>query len=100
MQDLEVVLSVSHRVQWAMRHILTLQSYQQVPHMVQQVMSGERTPILSGAIPAFEMFMSRWENLTQDHPRLKPLIEPGLDWAYMYYGRMDHTRAYIIAMCV
>jgi hypothetical protein len=66
--------------------------------MVQQVMSGERTPILSGAIPAFEMFMSRWENLIQDHPRLKPLIKPGLDWAYMYYGRMDRTRAYIIAM--
>jgi hypothetical protein len=78
--------------------ILTLQSYQQVPHVVQQVMSGESTPILCGAVPAFEMFMTRWESLIQDHPRLKPLIQPGLDCAYKYYGRMDRTQAYIIAM--
>ncbi|KAI0263897.1 hypothetical protein BGY98DRAFT_905734, partial [Russula aff. rugulosa BPL654] len=34
-----------------------------IPHAVQQVMCGESTPILSGAIPVFEMFMSKWETL-------------------------------------
>ena len=67
--------------------------------MVQQIMSGETMPILSGAIPAFEMFMTKWEKLGDVHPHLKPFIQPGLDWAYMYYDRMDHTCAYIIAMC-
>jgi hypothetical protein len=62
-------------------------------------MSGEKTPILAGAIPAFEMFMSGWEKAGEDHPRLTHLIQPGLDWASMYYGRMDRTKAYIIAMC-
>ena len=62
-------------------------------------MSNEHTPILSGAIPSFEMFMSRWEQLVTEHPRLEHLIQPGLDLAYDYYGRMDRTRAYIIAMC-
>ncbi len=62
-------------------------------------MSGETTPILSGAIPAFEMFMTGWEKASKDHPALTDLIQPGLDWAYMYYGRMDRTRAYIVAMC-
>jgi len=62
-------------------------------------MSAEKTPILSGAIPAFEMYMSSWEKLGLEHPCLKDLIKPGLDWAYMYYGRMDRTKAYIIAMC-
>lgn len=61
-------------------------------------MSAENTPILSGAIPAFETFMSSWEKLGREHRRLKPLIKPGLEWAYKYYGRMDRTRAYIIAM--
>ena len=61
-------------------------------------MSGKKTPILSGTIPAFETFMSSWEKLGREHCRLKPLIKPSLDWAYMYYGWMDHTRAYIIAM--
>jgi hypothetical protein len=79
--------------------ILTLRSYQQVPHVVQQVMSSESTPILSGAIPAFEMFMTRWEKIIQQHPRLERLVRPGLDWTYKYYDRMDRTRAYFIAMC-
>ena len=61
-------------------------------------MAAEKTPILSGAIPAFEIFMSQWEKLSKEHPRLKDLIKPGLDWAYMYYNRMDRTKAYIIAM--
>ena len=62
-------------------------------------MAAERTPVLSGAIPAFELFMLQWEKLSREHPRLKALIQPGLNWAYMYYGHMDHTKAYIIAMC-
>lgn len=71
----------------------------QVPHQVQQIMSNERLPILSGAIPSFEMFMSRWEKLVTEHRCLKHLIKPGLDLAYKYYNRMDRTRAYIVAMC-
>jgi hypothetical protein len=71
----------------------------QIPHRVQQIMSGEMAPILSGAIPAFELFMSKWEQLSTDFPRLKPLIAPGLEWATKYYAKMDRTKAYIIAMC-
>ena len=61
-------------------------------------MSGESTPILCGAIPSFEMYMTRWENMIRECPRLEPLIQPGLDWAYKYYNRMDRTRAYVITM--
>jgi hypothetical protein len=61
-------------------------------------MSGESTPILCGTIPSFETFMTRWENIAQGHPRLERLVQPGLDSAYKYYGRMDRTRAYFIAM--
>lgn len=71
----------------------------QAPHHVQQVMCGETTPLLSGAIPAFEMFMTRWENMSQ-RANLKSIIAPGLEWAAKYYSRMDRTRAYIIAMCM
>jgi hypothetical protein len=82
-----------------MFRVLTLWYYHQISHRVQQIMSAEKTPILSGAIPAFEMFMSSWEKLAKEHPHLKPLIDPGLEWASIYYAKMDRTRAYIIAMC-
>jgi len=66
--------------------------------MVQMVMAGETTPILSGAIPAFEMFMSKWEQIAELHPRLSKWIDVGLSWVTQYYSRMDQMRAYITAM--
>ena len=71
---------------------------QQVPHDFQEVMSADSTPILCGAVPSFELFMTRWEMMAKDFPKLKKYVEPGLKCAYDYYGRMDHTRAYIITM--
>ena len=71
-----------------------------VPHAAQQTMSKESTPILSGSIPAFEMFMSSWEQLAEKIPRLKPFIDEGLKWAFKYYERMDRTDAYIVAMTI
>jgi hypothetical protein len=61
-------------------------------------MSSESTPILCGAIPTFEMFMSKWEETCRLYPRLDKYIQPGLEWAYKYYGLMDRTNAYIITM--
>ena len=75
-----------------------LKSHQQIPHTVQHTMSGESTPILCGTIPAFEVFMTTWEKAANTHPNLKKYIKPGLDWAIMYYDRMDLTGAYIITM--
>ena len=69
-----------------------------IPHIAQQTMSKEKTPILSGAIPAFEMFMTSWEQLAERIPRLRPHLDEGLKWALKYYERMDRTDAYIIAM--
>jgi hypothetical protein len=62
-------------------------------------MSRERTPVLSGAIPAFEMFMTAWEQLGQKHPRMSRWTKIGIKWAAKYYTKMDDTRAYVIAMC-
>ena len=67
--------------------------------MVQQTMSAEQTPVLSGTIPAFEMFMSAWETLGEKHLQLAQWTKVGLEWAVKYYGRMDATCAYIITMC-
>jgi len=99
MRDIEFVLSVSYvlRVYYTMYPDFAV--HQQVLHRVQQIMSGESAPSLSGAIPAFKMFMTSWEEMAQKHPNLKPLIEPGLEWATMYYNQMDGTRAYVIAIC-
>jgi hypothetical protein len=67
--------------------------------MVQQMMSAESMPVLSGAVPSFEIFMTRWEQLRTKYPELKPWVDIGLEWAEKYYTRMDDTDAYVVAMC-
>jgi hypothetical protein len=36
--------------------------------------------------------MSHWEKLSREHPQLKSLIQPGLEWAYKYCAQMDLTK--------
>ena len=62
-------------------------------------MSGDKTPLLAGVIPIFEIFITGWEKLTNKRPHLAPFIQPGLDSAGKYYKRTDLTKAYIIGMC-
>ena len=71
----------------------------QIPHMVQQRMSGETLPHLGGAVPSFELFMITWQTLSVTCPRLKGWIDEGLKWAQKYYNRMDGNITYILAMC-
>jgi len=68
------------------------------PNMVQQSMSAEKTPILSGAMPCFERFMTAWEHLGLDCPHLSKWTSIGIEWAVKYYEKMDATRAYVVAM--
>lgn len=62
-------------------------------------MSSEKTPVLAGSIKAFELFMTQWETLGTNHPRLSRFVDIGLGWATKYYSKMDQTRAYIVTMC-
>jgi hypothetical protein len=62
-------------------------------------MSKEKTPVLSGSIPAFEMMIAAWTKLSSTQPRLKPFIDVALLWAEKYYAKTHRTKAYIIAMC-
>ena len=62
-------------------------------------MSSESQPVLSRAVPMFELFMTGWERLCESNKRIAPFIEVGLKWAKLYYSQMDNTRTYIIAMC-
>lgn len=69
------------------------------PFSVQQIMSSESMPVLSGSIPAFELFMTHWEGIRDKNDKTSGLVKTGLEWAKTYYDRMDFTQAYIISMC-
>jgi len=48
-------------------------------------MSSEFIPVLLHAISNFEMFITEWEKLREQHEMLWPWMEIGLWWAKKYY---------------
>jgi len=48
-------------------------------------MSSKFTLVLSCEIFNFEMFMTEWEKLGEQHEMLQPWMEIGLWWAKKYY---------------
>lgn len=71
----------------------------QYPHILQQKLSGEGTPVLARSIPALEMLMSQWEWMAIHTPDYAPWINQGLECALKYYRHMDDTDAHVIALC-
>jgi hypothetical protein len=61
-------------------------------------MSGESTPKLSGAFPAFKTLIEQWKFLAQRVPHCEPLVQIGLTWADKYDERMGATKAYAVSM--
>ncbi|EGO03172.1 hypothetical protein SERLA73DRAFT_149578 [Serpula lacrymans var. lacrymans S7.3] len=71
-----------------------------VPHIAQQVMSGESMPLLGGCIPMLETVTTQWETLAENSPRLSIFTSIALKWANKYYQQVDNTSAYILAMLI
>ena len=67
--------------------------------MVLQTMSSESMPVLCGAVTSFELLMTKWERLGEEHQELQYWTQISLAWAQKYYKRMDNTDAYVITMC-
>jgi hypothetical protein len=59
-------------------------------------LSGESTPTLCYAIPAFASFIDVWQKLVEDAPQWEDLIQPGLDKLEDYQDRVND--AYDLAM--
>ncbi|KAG1732051.1 hypothetical protein EDB19DRAFT_1593727, partial [Suillus lakei] len=70
------------------------------PHAVQQSMSGETTPTLSGAVPALETLIERWEDIAKHVAHCAPIVNIGLACAQKYRQKMSETNAYAVAMFV
>lgn len=51
-----------------------IDTFLKFPHTVQQVLSGENTPLLAGVIPVFEVFLTGWEKLKEKRCHLEPFI--------------------------
>jgi hypothetical protein len=70
----------------------------EVPHLAQELVSAERTPTLSIALPAYEKICSTWEYLKEQKLFLVPYITTGIDKITEYVFKSRSNPAYGIAM--
>ncbi|TFK58783.1 hypothetical protein BDN72DRAFT_781593, partial [Pluteus cervinus] len=82
--------------QW--RELEELEAILSIPHGVQQTMSKEKTPVLAGVVPTFEVTMTALERLGQQNPQLTRYTDVAVEYFKKYYNRLDNTPAYVIAM--
>ena len=70
----------------------------EVAHKAQELLSAERTPTLSIALPAYELIIAKWKDLQQVIPELKSFIGQGIRKLKEYMSETRKTRMYAHAM--
>ena len=71
-----------------------------VPHVTQEILSAEKTPTLSMALPAYELLLLSWRRQQQHFPHLADAIGTGIDKIEEYVAHSRKTRAYALSMSV
>jgi hypothetical protein len=69
-----------------------------VPHAAQELLSAEKTPTLSVALPAYELLLNSWLHLQTELPMLKHYIGVGIDKIQEYVDKGRKSRIYALAM--
>lgn len=70
----------------------------QVAHLAQELLSAERTPTLSMALPVFETLITKWQELSVTIPELKHFIDIGISKLEEYLAKTRKTRIYALSM--
>ena len=68
------------------------------PLSTQELLSAEKTPTLSVALPAFEMLVNAWTNLQAVLPELSHYIGVGVYKIREYVQKGRKSRIYALAM--
>ncbi|EDR13320.1 uncharacterized protein LACBIDRAFT_309052 [Laccaria bicolor S238N-H82] len=72
----------------------------EIPHTAQELLSGELTPSLSMALPAYEDLLTKWKGLQMTIPELQHYINVRITKLEEYIGRARKTCIYVHAMVV
>lgn len=75
-----------------------IQSILAVAHSAQELLSAEKTPTLSMALPVFEMLLDSWLDLQTQIPELAHYIGVGIKMIQKYVAKGRKSRIYALAM--
>ena len=70
----------------------------EIPHKCQELLSAEKTPSLSLALPAYETLVLLWKGLAKEIPELSHYIDLGVAKIMEYVSKGRRSRIYALAM--
>lgn len=70
----------------------------EIPHVAQELLSAEKTPTLSMALPAYETLIELWKGQQKKIPELEYFIGIGIAKIEEYVARSRKSRAYALSM--
>lgn len=70
----------------------------EIPHKCQELLSAEKTPTLSLALPAYEALVLLWKGLAKEIPELSHYIDLGVAKLMEYVSKGRRSRIYALAM--
>jgi hypothetical protein len=70
----------------------------EVPHTAQELLSAEKTPTLSIALPVYETMLNTWKQHQATFPELKYFIDVGIEKIEEYIARSRKLQAYALSM--
>ena len=69
-----------------------------LPHTAQEILSSERTPTTSHAIPVYETLIEGWEMLKESLPQLSRYIDVGIKKLHKYLSLSRKTQIYAFSL--
>jgi hypothetical protein len=82
--------------QWQVLH--HIHHVLEIPNLAQELLSAERTPTLSMALPAYELLVVSWTELKKAIPELSHYIDLGISKIMEYVSKGRRSRVYALAM--
>ncbi|KII92966.1 hypothetical protein PLICRDRAFT_70282, partial [Plicaturopsis crispa FD-325 SS-3] len=75
-----------------------IRQFLHAPHLVQELVSGQKTPTLSLVLPMYEELIDVLRELSEDLPRISHAINASILKLEQYLGKTRSTRIYALAM--
>ncbi|KII93741.1 hypothetical protein PLICRDRAFT_101142, partial [Plicaturopsis crispa FD-325 SS-3] len=71
-----------------------------IPHSVQELLSGQKTPTLSAVLPAYEELLEMLKLFRVQTPRLAHMADAAIAKIEEYVARSRKTKIYALAMII
>lgn len=69
------------------------------PHVVQELLSAQKTPTVSQTLPTYGLLISKWKGLARRMTYASDALNKGIDKIQHYVHASKENKVFILAIC-